>query len=1076
MTPTTSPNRRRRAVAVGAVVAVAAVGVVAATVLRPGAAEPGEPVPGAAAAGAPASAVCGVADPARYTALDADTAGLPSVVTPLVADVAAADGGTPGALAVTDDAVVALTSTDEAATVTRYGRADGREQGAFTLDTRAGGSTPRSLVALDELVALADGSDVVGYDADGDESWRADLADLDRGAVDGVLPWSAGVDGAALAVVFREAEEVALLGADGAVVEADGPALAAGLPSVLDDGSLVVRTEPEPGEIVMARYTADGTPDGEFAGTAEDEGANGRPALMERPVAVVTAPDDDGYLVWGPRTRLVHTDDRGVWRGIVLTGAGHGPGAVSIADLSPLVRAGDDYYFLSAGEDGTALATVDTAGMRTVLEAPVTWDLATSYGTDRLGYGAGLETSADYDYFADGTTPAVTARFADWWTQVADGLELRYRVTGDPTIADAGSTTGTLDVPAGGTVDVPLPAARPGAYEVHAELVERESGTVRSATCLRYAVGAPGDDLDPGSLSDSPDWGGAGPLRGVELADRLGFGVHRVQLDLSRLIPDAGATPSAGGLDLSALPGAADGDPFAGLAAAAELAEETGVELYVQLGQGGEAEHEAVAAGTWGAWVGVVVDALRAGAPDLHTWAAWNEPNNTGFGDGGDYARRVLAPFAAAVRTADPDAVVVDGNALNVVVPWYRQLLEAGACTDLDVLGIHPYTGFNRSWDEEGTDGPLGQIAELKSVVEEVCGTELPMWDTESGWWVDGPANHWAQAQDVARSMLWMRSLGVDEWLYFYSEGGWGEGNFSWALLQADAFVGPGALAMTTVSGLLEGRPDPVVVDTDALPHVHAVRTGPADGGDDDLWAVWTDDLATTVGVTAAAAAEARVTDLYGATTSLDLPAGASVDLAVSGSPTYVRVPAGTDLALGGGELTGPDLLAGGSVSASSSADGSDPAVLVDPEGAQAAPWTAGGRTGTGPDVSPWVTVELAEPATVDRVVVSSAGIRCCTSGLRTYAVSVQTADGGDWTEVATLDDVFAQRTSVARFDPVEVTAVRVRVPSTEIRGVTVPDVAYSGQNGGLPPAWEPVQAVPSWPLKLLSVSAYGPG
>lgn len=1066
-TTTTSRRRRRALVAGGAVVVVATLGVVVGVAVRP---DPtGADVPAVAAAGTPASAVCGVADPSRYTALDAATNDLPPVVTPLVADLGEQ---TPSQLAVSDDAVVALSATDEAATVTRYARDGGAELGSFALPTGAGGRTPGSLVALDDLVVLPAGDDVVAYREDGTEAWRTGLDDLDRGTVDGVLPWTAGVDGAAFAVVLADGDEVALLGADGAVVETDGPAVVPGVPSVLADGSLVVRTEPEQGEIVMRQYAADGTAAGEFAGTAEGDGANGRAALMERPVAVVTAPDG-GYLVWGPRTRLVETDAHGVWRRIVISGLGQGPGAVAIADLSPMVRAGDDYYFLSASEDGTALATVDVDGMRTVLEAPVTWDLATAYGTDRLGYGAGLETAAAYDYFADGETPVVTARFAGWWSQVADDYEVRYRVTGDPTL-DAGSTSGTVAVPAGGTVDLELPAARPGGYDVHAELLEKATGEVRTATCLRYAVGAPGDDLDPASLSGDADWGGAGPLRGVELADRLGFGVHRVQLDLSRVIPDVDAAPSADALDLTALPGAEDGDPFAGIAAAASLAEESGVELYVQLGQGGDSESRAVEAGTWGAWVGVLAEAFRDGAPDLHTWAAWNEPNNTGFGDGGDYATRVLAPFAAAVRAADPDAVIVDGNALNVVVPWYRQLLEAGACTDVDVLGIHPYTGFNRSWDEEGTDGPLGQIAELRDVMTEVCGEVLPMWDTESGWWVDGPANQWAQAQDVARSMLYLRSLGVSEWMYFYSEGGWGEGNFSWALLQADAFVAPGALAMTTVSGLLEGRPDPVVVDTADVPHVHAVSVGPAEGGDDDLWAVWTDDLATTVTVTAGGAAAATVTDLYGATSDLDLPAGDAVELAVSGSPTYLTVPAGTDLALASGELTGPDLLLGGSVTASSSRDGADPAVLVTPEGAQASPWAAGAQAGTSPDVSPWVAVELAEPAEIDRVVVTSAGIRCCTSGLRTYAVSVQGEDG-EWTEVGTADDVFAQRTSTVTFDAVTATAVRIRVPSTEMRGVTVPDVAYSGQNGGLPPAWEPIQTAPTWPLQLLSVSAYGP-
>jgi hypothetical protein len=88
--------------------------------------------------------------------------------------------------------------------------------------------------------------------------------------------------------------------------------------------------------------------------------------------------------------------------------------------------------------------------------------------------------------------------------------------------------------------------------------------------------------------------------------------------------------------------------------------------------------------------------------------------------------------------------------------------------------------------------------------------------------------------------------------------------------------------------------------------------------------------------------------------------------------------------------------------------------------------------------------------------------------------VEVETADG--WSEVGRVSDAFFDRTSTVRFDAVpDVTAVRVTVPSTTQRDVTVPSANYGGQTGGLLPAWEPVQPEPSWPVSLVSLAAYGP-
>lgn len=1053
-----TPARRWGTVA-GSVGLVAALLAGTGVVIWQGQSGPG----GGAAAAEPAAGdfgaqVCGVADPDRYASLatDAPVARIDTLVSGLDA--------VPGSMAATDDYVAALTD----GTVDRW-TADGAvvdavdvgEAGSFALT--ADGTV---------LAASSEPGTIIGWPVSGSRStWT--VSDLDRGDVRAVIGWSAGTDALA-AVAFTDSDRLALLRADGSV-DPDGPVIEVDwYPRYypLDDGGLAVMSDAESDQsstISLTRYDADGTAGVTITGLLTTESSNGRAATLDHPTGVVTAADG-GLLLAGPTWRLVEVGPDGVWRRIALSGEGQGS-TFTFADLTPVVRTDAGLLFVSPAEDGGfQLDRVADDQLELLLDAPVIWDLNHASTMDSLGYGLGLSTDAADDYFPPGTDPAVSFDVAAGWSGSADDYQLRYRVTGDPTLT-TGSTEGTVDLPADGdSVPLELPAADPGPYEVHAELVERATGEVRTATCLRYAVGAPGATLEPAGLADGADWGGAGPLRGVQLAAQLGIGSHRVQLNFGDLVPDPAAPASAAALNLDALPD--------GLAEAAADAARTDVRLYVQVGQGGEAEQAAVAAGTWGDWVRVIVQAV----PSVHLWASWNEPNNTGFGDGGEYARQVLAPFAAGVRAADPTAKVIGGNALNVVVGWYQQLIAAGGCANLDMVGIHPYSGFNRSWQEEGSDGPIGQITALRDALaaDPSCAGKA-IWDTESGWWSDGPANHWQQAEDVARTRMLMTTLGVDEWTYFFSEGGWGEGGFSWSLVQVGSFVKPGALAMATVDRMLAGRSAPETIDTGdgavtALSYPASTGASSTAGDDpgaaDPLLAVWAADASTTVTLSAERATTATVTDLYGGTSTLEVgPEG--VDLPVTGSPVYLT--ADTALAVTADEplLPATDLLTGGTVTVSSSAD-VDPQVLISAEGAQATPWQTGARTADGPDTSPWVEVALTRPAEISRVTVTSAGIRCCTAGVRAYTVSVRTADG-DWRQVGSVDGAFLDRTTAVDFDPVTATAVRVQVPSITARGVTIPDLNYSGQYGGLLPAWEPVATEPTWPLSLLRLSASNP-
>lgn len=1029
--------------------------------------------------GSTAVSICGAADLGRYSALPASPA---DPVETLVGDVSAGTGAVPSGLAVVDGTITSLTVGNDGTTFTSYA-SDGRARHKFTVPAEAEGRAPDTFALTkngDVVTRSGAGgaTEVVQYAADGKVTRTIDLSRLDRGPITAVFGWSGNDASRVAAVAFDGSHQLALLRSDGNV-DQNGPTLAWGpYPRFypVEDGTLFVLSDrnADSSYITFRHYSATGSLLAQFGGTLQDGSANGGPQSLDHPTGVAAAPDG-GFLLAGPTWRLAEVTADGVRGRMALSGKGSGP-AFSFADLTPFVRHGDNYYFFSSGDKGVSLVHVGLTGMNQVLDAPVTYDINTASTVDRLGYGAGLVTDAPYDYFDATATPTVFATFDPWWGAVADQYELRYAVTGDPWVdPPVVATSGTVSLPKdGGRVPLTLPKARPGPYDVDAELVDLTTGTVRTSTCLHYSVGAPGATFNPATLADGANWGGAGPRRGVQLADELGIGSYRVQLDFGRLVPDVGATPSVANLDLGALPGAQEGRPFAELSQAAHLAAQRGVKLYVQVGQGGASELKAVDAGSWGAWAGAIAAAFAVGAPDLHLWAPWNEPNNTGFGDGGDYTRRVLEPFASAVRAVDAHAQIIGGNALNLVVPWYRQMIEAGACDALDIVGIHPYTGYNRSWDEESADGPIGQLSELNTALK-TCGGKPPaVWDTESGWWSDGPANHWAQGYDVARSLLWMRTLGVDEWTYFFSEGGWGEGGFTWSLLQVGSFVKPGALAMSTVSALITDRPRPELVTTD-IPFAHAMRLGATPGGSDRLLAVWTDDLRTEVDLTSDVDTSVTVTDVYGETRTMDVRAGTAVPIRISGSPLFLSAPRTATLAVAPPEATGPNVLTRGTVTASSSAEGADPSAVLREGGAGTSPWRSNTRTADGAlDLTPWIRVDLATPVTIDRVAVESAGIRCCTSGLRDYTVSVQTADGA-WHDVGNRRDLFAERTAILQFDPVVATAVRVQVPSTTERGVTLPSLNYSGQTAGLHPAWSPLVLETGWTASVVALAAYAP-
>jgi hypothetical protein len=115
----------------------------------------------------------------------------------------------------------------------------------------------------------------------------------------------------------------------------------------------------------------------------------------------------------------------------------------------------------------------------------------------------------------------------------------------------------------------------------------------------------------------------------------------------------------------------------------------------------------------------------------VHHWEIWNEPDNALFWrpapDPRAYAA-LLAQTAAAIRGVDPRATIILGGINPFDTEFLRQIAEAGAWANFDVLAIHPYV--DPATPEAGrldaaADGVRALLARYG---------ERPIWATELGW------------------------------------------------------------------------------------------------------------------------------------------------------------------------------------------------------------------------------------------------------------------------------------------------------------------------------------------------------
>ena len=678
--------------------------------------------------------------------------------------------------------------------------------------------------------------------------------------------------------------------------------------------------------------------------------------------------------------------------------------------------------------------------------------------TGALGWGAGLSTPVTANYFPPGSTPQVTANFDGWWTADAPQTSLAYQVWSYAELRAGSAPTSTLALPTSASalasipLDIPAVDSQPGPYLVRAWLYDTAVSppSLVGETCLPFTVGAAGDKLDFSTLPQGIGGGGPTDPRGVALNAQLGLDGYRgSSISWSTFLPNCSASsPTAATCGPSAMTFSSAPQSYF---QAAGLASRDGVHYWVQVTGGGQVPSALVAGGWWGQDVQrlvsyySVVPSGCSGCAAVSSWEPWNEPNNTGWADPSQYVSQVLKPFYQAVKSADPSATVIGGSSLGIPIGWWQGLVAAGGLSYMDVAGVHPYPGNNDSWEE---DGIPAQLRALEATV-----APKPVWITEVGWWGNGPFNYLHQADAVARAMIWQKALGIPVWNYFYDEGSWGNDGVSFSLVQTgsagDDYVKPAALATMTEAAQTAGRPF-VSMPSTGTPSVYQAEFGARSGGSTDLAAVWSDGLSTTVSVTMTSsgggAIPTTVTDQYGSAQSATLTSGTSYSLAVSGQVTYLAYPAGDHLTVGPTVPFGTDLALASSGATASATSGNASAALVDPE--KATGYGQGWSSSPG-DTQPSLTVHLASPATVDRVIVDTQSLGSTAGGLRDYAVEAQTPSGS-WSTLGTVSREFYDHQELVSFPPVTTQAVRV----------SVTEVNFGGYNGGaIPTFWSATTA-----------------
>lgn len=134
----------------------------------------------------------------------------------------------------------------------------------------------------------------------------------------------------------------------------------------------------------------------------------------------------------------------------------------------------------------------------------------------------------------------------------------------------------------------------------------------------------------------------------------------------------------------------------------------------------------------WETYVRKVVSRL---AGRVSYFEIWNEPNHKSFFTGStDEMVRLTCSAYAEIKRINPSAKVISPSPTQKEegVAWLRQFLSQGGGRCVDIIGFHFYV-----WPHETPEAILPLYQSLKDVLSRAELNHLPIWNTESGWYIE---------------------------------------------------------------------------------------------------------------------------------------------------------------------------------------------------------------------------------------------------------------------------------------------------------------------------------------------------
>lgn len=196
----------------------------------------------------------------------------------------------------------------------------------------------------------------------------------------------------------------------------------------------------------------------------------------------------------------------------------------------------------------------------------------------------------------------------------------------------------------------------------------------------------------------------------------------------------------------------------------------------------------------------------------IHAYEVWNEVNLKGFYTGNAQQLVELARTAyETLKEVDPDIIVVSPSVTGAVrqTEWLDKFLALGGGQYADVVGYHFY--MPRSEPE----AMLPVITKVKSIMRKHKLVHKPLWNTESGWWIENKDTSrrlgavgadWRKLDEqesaayVARALILGWTAGVSRF-YWYA---WD--NFDMGLIEpTDKSIKPAGRAYGQTAAWMEG-------------------------------------------------------------------------------------------------------------------------------------------------------------------------------------------------------------------------------------------------------------------------------